>query len=620
MNRWLWVGLFGIAAVIIIAVRSLPRGDEDQAVVVDVNPASDVRPVQVVEDGFVTSAVCQECHQDEHASWHASYHRTMTQVINPETAPDVIRDATVEIRGNRFEFQQEGDKFFVTFNDPLSRGERRRRELLMMTGSHHMHVFWYETECRGTPGELEIVYLKKEQRWIPRLSSFLQPPGPEPPQIGTWNRTCSKCHATHARERFDSHYVDWDTQVVEFGIACEACHGQGADHVKRHRSKNQEDADQDKIVNPESVSKQVSADICGRCHSISMPDFDLLKQDEYFETGNPFEPGELLAECGFNRIIRASGEHKESALFEEWANTGDPNGSFWEDGMPRVTGREYNGLIESPCFQHGEMTCVSCHTLHPSKDQSLEAWRDDQLKPGMRGDQACLQCHAEYAERIAEHTHHDVSSSGSRCMNCHMPHTTFGLLKTIRSHQISSPSIKTSLTTDRPSACALCHLDQSFTWTADHLHEWYGQPKVTVDPNADAAITSTAVIHLLKGDAAQRAIQAAAFGWQPAREASGTDWMEPFLLFASSDPYDAVRIVATRSLKSLPNRRTPDIDPFAEWDDLKKIFNAAVNDIEQNVRLDPQREVLIDENGTFDFLRARKLMDQRNHRPIVIHE
>ncbi len=128
------------------------------------------------------------------------------------------------------------------------------------------------------------------------------------------------------------------------------------------------------------------------------------------------------------------------------------------------------------------------------------------------------------------------------------------------------------------------------------------------------------MIHLLKGDAAQRAIQVAAFGWQPAREASGTDWMEPFLLFGASDPYDAVRIVATRSLKSLPNRRTPEIDPFADWDELKKIFNAAVNDIGQNLRLDPHPEVLIDENGAFDFLRARKLMDQRNHRPIVIHE
>ena len=26
--------------------------------------------------------------------------------------------------------------------------------------------------------------------------------------------------------------------------------------------------------------------------------------------------------------------------------------SFWADGMVRVSGREYNGLIESPCFKN----------------------------------------------------------------------------------------------------------------------------------------------------------------------------------------------------------------------------------------------------------------------------
>ena len=39
---------------------------------------------------------------------------------------------------------------------------------------------------------------------------------------------------------------------------------------------------------------------------------------------------------------------------------------------------------------------------------------DDQLASGMGGDAACLQCHAEYAARIAEHTHHPEGSDGVR--------------------------------------------------------------------------------------------------------------------------------------------------------------------------------------------------------------
>ena len=43
------------------------------------------------------------------------------------------------------------------------------------------------------------------------------------------------------------------------------------------------------------------------------------------------------------------------------------------------------------------------------------------------------------APKLTAHTHHVDGSSGSNCLNCHMPHTTYGVLKAIRSHEISSP-------------------------------------------------------------------------------------------------------------------------------------------------------------------------------------
>ena len=57
-----------------------PSTDDAAQVVRD---TEDIAPA--VKDGFVTSAVCRECHQREHASWHASYHRTMTQEVNAKT-------------------------------------------------------------------------------------------------------------------------------------------------------------------------------------------------------------------------------------------------------------------------------------------------------------------------------------------------------------------------------------------------------------------------------------------------------------------------------------------------------------------------------------------------------
>src|SRR5262249_48260439 len=150
---------------------------------------------------------------------------------------------------------------------------------------------------------------------------------------------------------------------------------------------------------------------------------------------------------------------------------------------------------------------------------------DDQLKDGMDGDRACSPCHDDVRGAGNAHTHHAADSAGSRCQNCHMPYTTFGLLKAIRSHRIDSPSVHANRSTGRPHACHLCHLDRSLRWTAAQLTAWYGAPVVEL-PDDDEQIAAS-LRWLLQGDAAQRALAAWAMGWEPARVASGREWLPP---------------------------------------------------------------------------------------------
>jgi len=96
--------------------------------------------------------------------------------------------------------------------------------------------------------------------------------------------------------------------------------------------------------------------------------------------------------------------------------------------------------------------------------------------------------------------------------------------------------------------------------------------------------------------------------------------VEPFLLFGVTDAYDAVRIISARSLRSLPNRISQDTDALAPREERFRALDAAFNDIEENLRLDPHPEVLIDGNGAFDFSRARRLLGQRDQRPVEIRE
>ena len=132
----------------------------------------------------------------------------------------------------------------------------------------------------------------------------------------------------------------------------------------------------------------------------------------------------------------------------------------------------------------------------------------------MRSNQACLQCHKEMANDITAHTRHAANSAGSNCYNCHMPHTSYGLLKAIRGHTIETPDVATTLETGRPNACNLCHLDKTLDWTAEHLAKRTDQPKAKVPPIHQT--TAASAVWLLNGDAGQRALAAWHMGWEPA--------------------------------------------------------------------------------------------------------
>jgi hypothetical protein len=302
---------------------------------------------------------------------------------------------------------------------------------------------------------------------------------------------------------------------------------------------------------------------------------------------------------------------------------------FWSDGMVRSTGREYNGLIDSPCYRNAKddqhtLTCFSCHSMHrlPGDKRSDAEWADDQLKPQAQGNGACLQCHTTIAERVTAHTHHAAESSGSACYNCHMPHTTYGLLKTIRSHQISSPSVQASLDTGRPNACNLCHLDKTHLWTAEYLKQWYNTALPPSMPDDDRTVAAS-LVSLLKGDAGQRAIMAQAFGWPPAQKASGTNWMAPYVSLLLNDSYDAVRYIAARSLKTLPGYETFVFD-FAGPENERAANQRRALGLWRDMRARQGRPgeptLLFNADGTFIADRIDRLSNQRNNRRVFYRE
>ena len=120
-----------------------------------------------------------------------------------------------------------------------------------------------------------------------------------------------------------------------------------------------------------------------------------------------------------------------------------------------------------------------------------------------------------------------------------MPYTTYGLLKTIRSHTISSPTVGESVSRRPAERLQPLSSGQDAGVDRQTLRELVRDAAAPLGTTEQRVAAS--LLWLLRGDAGQRAIVAQAMGWAPAQQASGTDWMAPHLAQLLDDPYDAVR-------------------------------------------------------------------------------
>jgi predicted CXXCH cytochrome family protein len=557
--------------------------------------------------GYVTSDTCRSCHPGEYATWHRSFHRTMTQYATPESVRADFDNVTFRLEGETYFLERRGNEFWVQMNDPdwklmspahrgNSRPERVWRRVGLVTGSHHMQAFWVPSKYSNLQLNLPFTYLFDEHRWVPRNAAFLMDPK-IPALVQIWNANCLQCHATAGQPRPepDNPFLV-DTRVGELGIACEACHGPAEAHVRanrnpirryvEHHAAKQKD---DLIVNPARLDHRASAQVCGQCHGIKwIPNGHPWRFD-----GFAYRPGQdLQAELPIVRpMAQADQPWFKSAIQRDPRYVTD---RYWSDGEVRVSGRDFNGLIESPCYQRGTMSCLSCHSMHHSDPNA-------QLARGMETNQACLQCHKNF--NVASHTRHAPASSGSLCYNCHMPHTVYGLMRAIRSHTISNPSVETTLATGRPNACNLCHLDKSLGWTASKLNEWYGTPVPKMNP--DQRQLPAAAVWALSGDAGQRALLAWHMGWAPAKKISGTDWLFPYLAQLLNDPYATVRYLAGHSLTAMPEFRDFAFDYIAPENERVRATEEAVMRWKKIERKQNRPEVYLDSATWSRLLRAR---------------
>lgn len=593
----LWVvlalaGVFVLLIVLLVVSQLLPKHPVDETF--ESGP-----PVAMATDGYVGSSACRECHPQEYSTWHDSYHRTMTQVASHDSIVGDFNDVRLQRFGIGYRLERGANDFWVevTGRHPdatVPDVQPDRQKIVLCTGSHHMQVYWLSTGRGRELAVLPFVWLIREQRWIPRESAFLElPSAADVYEAGRWNRSCITCHTTHGNRNVNPPAPPQST-VAEFGIACEACHGPGDVHVRYHSHEGSDHAAADsEMTHPARLGHERAAEICGQCH--------MAWHSEVPDSGLSFRPGDDL------RSLRRVNKKPSQ---------------FWPDGMVRVVGREFNGLMESPCFQRGEMSCLTCHQLHQSKEdtRSRSDWTDDQLKLGMRTNEACLSCHEVYRSEstLVAHTHHSPLSAGSVCYNCHMPNTAYGLLKATRVHQISSPTVEETLLAGRPNACNLCHMDETLQWMGDKLVRWYGHAPAR--PAEELSPLAESVRMALVGDAGQRALIAWHLGWEPAREASGENWQIPFLALLLTDDYPAVRFIAHRSLMQIGGYSDISYDSEMPAAQRSQAARAIIERWQSEPAVFDKPNLMINAKGELDQPGMSQLLKQRDQTVISLAE
>lgn len=599
---------------------------------------SEIDPVSLASfkgaKDYVTSATCQECHAKQHSSWESTYHRTMTQEATPSTIQGNFDAKMIKVGGYPCIPGRQGDKYFMTVVHPswdeqeIKAGRDPQATPLppailysvdRVIGSHHQQVYLSRGED-GAYHTLPMVWNIKDKRWITRKASFLAEPRPNFfHKTKQWNNGCIFCHNTGPEPGLEQQSLEggksrfvWNSKVAELGIACEACHGPGGGHTRLQQaiSKNKWAAPAESlIVNPNKLSKEESVLTCARCHGkmIAKKEFDRQCLIE----GDFFRPGDWDFVSRYDTPTR-----DESKVFEESVD----GKYFWSDGTPRTTALEYQGTLLSPCYKQGEMTCLSCHSMHNAAPNDQLRFGENNERAIAEQNRACTQCHVQFTDDASrsKHTHHATDSSGSLCYNCHMPYQAYSLLKRVRSHRISIPTASATVESGIPNACNQCHVDRSLEWTNQVLGTWREEKSSTIEtPNVGLSAT---VEHVLTGNALQRALAIEQLGADENFELAGVDWRARVLLESFDDPYEANRYLAYRALRKMPGYADFVFDYIAsEADRGKKILEAKQQWQEQeNVSQLDRLRVLLGGNATDEIDALFKTL--KDKRPTVAIE
>ena len=350
----------------------------------------------VSTDDFIGSEACETCHAEHYRLWRQSSHGLAGGLPGDGIIKAPFDGGKIKLKKGSITAVKDAQGFALIVKAPDRSATRHSIDGVVGAGLMHggggQSYFSKQEDGRllllpfeyNVPTKRWFCQTVGAQKWAPLSSEITLEDCGWPPEraLGSVPGTnCQNCHGSQIMVRFDESQGQYDTEVKDFRINCESCHGPGRLHRER------------------------------------------IDAGEHLKSGDiGFEPAALdnvwqsvdrCLTCHANKMVLAPWHlpgmefHEFFATQTIW-NVADRLTSF--DGRLLRFGYQ-QAHLSSPCFKDGSMSCVDCHSPH-----SL-SYRDIHGRPPADSMTVNARCHP--SKNGPEHDKHP-SHVELRCTQCHM--------------------------------------------------------------------------------------------------------------------------------------------------------------------------------------------------------
>jgi predicted CXXCH cytochrome family protein len=465
-NTLILAGILATFLVVVFLLLARQQTDHRRSVtsltetqVQQTQQPSQNQTVQPSEAQYVGRTQCAGCHPQQLAQWQGSHHDLAMQEATDQTVLGDFNNSSFTYHGVTTTFYKKDDKFYVKTDN--ADGQLQEFEIKYTFGVTPLQQYLIEFP-RGRKQMLNVCWdtrPKEEggQRWFHLYPNENVDHNDALHWTGVfqnWNNMCAECHSTELKKNYTYKTDSYDTTWLEIDVSCEACHGPASNHVQwaqaLAKSESWENVkNKGLLVKLGDPQKGQWLTAPGQKHAARTVAFDTSKQLQ------------TCARCHSRRGVFSDDYRHGQPLMNTHMPALLTEELYYPDGQIKDEVYVYGSFLQSKMYKAG-VICSDCHNPH-----SL------QLK--VQGNGLCTRCHSPEIFDAQSHHHHPENSTGSQCINCHMPQTKYMVVDPRADHSMRIPRPDLSDELGSPNACTLCHNDNSNAWAAQAVTQWRGK-------------------------------------------------------------------------------------------------------------------------------------------------